>query len=246
MTAWEFRAIDAPHNVELLRGLKPREIDLILAAGRRRRFSAKSVMTYQGEPAEQLLLLWKGRARYFYETPNDKKLILKWIMPGHIFGGAALVSGPSTYLVSTEAVRDSIVLEWNGPTIRDLARRFPQLLENAHLIDMDYVSWYVAAHAALASQSARQRLASVLFGLARSIGQKVSGGIELDVTNEELADSANITPYTTSRLISEWHSSGAIRRHRGKIRLLSPETFLGWSEGKVGVRSSRAKNKIGF
>ena len=86
----------------------------------------------------------------------------------------------------------------------------------------------------------------MLFGLARSIGQKVYGGIELDVTNEELADSANITPYTTSRLISEWHSSGAIRRHRGKILLLAPETFLGWSEGKVGVRSSRAKNKIGF
>jgi CRP-like cAMP-binding protein len=142
----------------------------------------------------------------------------------------ALVTGPSTYLVSTEAVRDSIAVEWDGPTIRDLTRRFPQLLENAHLIDMDYLSWYVAAHAALSSQSARQRLASVLFGLATSFGRRISGGIELDVTNEELADSANITPYTTSRLISEWNRSGAIRKYRGKILVLSPETFLRWSE----------------
>lgn len=74
-------------------------------------------MTYQGEHAKRLLLLWKGRARYFYETPNDKKLILKWITPGDIFGGAALVSGPSTYLVSTEAGRNSIVVEWDGSTI---------------------------------------------------------------------------------------------------------------------------------
>ena len=226
MTAWKFRAVDAPHNIELLRGLNPHESDLILAAARPRRFPAKSVMTYQDEPADHLLLLWKGRARYFYETPNDKKLILKWIAPGHIFGGAALLSRPCTYLVSTEAVRDSIVLEWNGSTIRGLARRFPQLLENAHCIDMEYLSWYVAAHAALTSQSARERLASVLFGLAKSVGQKVSGGVELDVTNEELANSANITQYTASRFMSEWQRSGAIRKQRGKIVLRSPERLF--------------------
>lgn len=226
MTVWKFRAVDAPHNIELLRGLNPHESDLILAAARPRRFPAKSVMTYQDEPADHLLLLWKGRARYFYETPNDKKLILKWIAPGHIFGGAALLSRPCTYLVSTEAVRDSIVLEWNGSTIRGLARRFPQLLENAHCIDMEYLSWYVAAHAALTSQSARERLASVLFGLAKSVGQKVSGGVELDVTNEELANSANITQYTASRFMSEWQRSGAIRKRRGKIVLRSPERLF--------------------
>src|SRR3974390_1958531 len=127
MAGWDFRAADAPHHIELVRGLSPKEIESILAAAERRRFPAGSVITYQGKPADHLLLLWKGRARYFYETPNDKKLILKWITPGQIFGGAALVSGPSKYLVSSEAVRDSIVLEWNASTIRSLARRFPQL-----------------------------------------------------------------------------------------------------------------------
>jgi CRP/FNR family transcriptional regulator, nitrogen oxide reductase regulator len=201
MTAWEVRASELPQALQLVRGLKPQETDVVLGSGRRRRFRAKSVMTYQGEPAECLLLLWKGRARYFYEGQNDKRLILKWIMPGDIFGGAALVSEPSRYLVSTEAVRDSIVLEWDGPAIRGLARRFPQLLENSQLINMEYVAWYVAAHAALSFHSARERLASVLFGLAKIIGQKAATGIEVDVTNEELAESANITPYTTSRLL---------------------------------------------
>jgi CRP-like cAMP-binding protein len=243
MTAWQFRASDAPPHIDLLRALKPREIELILGAGTPRRFPAKSVMTYQGEPATHLSLLWRGRARYFYDTPNGKKLILKWIAPGHIFGGAALVSGPSNYLVSTEAVRDSIVLEWNGPTVRGLARRFPQLLENAHVINMEYVSWYVAAHAAQSSQSARQKLASVLCGLANSIGQKVSGGVEFDATNEELAASANVTTYTTSRLISAWQKSGAIRRSRGKILLLTPETFLRESEAKFGPNQSARTNK---
>ena len=222
----ESRAVHVPHRIELLRGLGQKEIDLILAAAKRRRFSAKSVMTYQDEPADHLLMLWKGRARYFFETPNGKKLILRWITPSDIFGGAALVSRPSTYIVSTEAVRDSVVLLWDGPTIRALARRFPELLENAIFLAADYISWYVAAHAALTSKTAQERLAHVLLELAHSIGQKVAGGIELDVTNEELANSANITPYTTSRIVSEWQRSGAIRKHRGKIIIRSPERFF--------------------
>jgi CRP/FNR family transcriptional regulator, nitrogen oxide reductase regulator len=222
MAVLELRDAYSP-QIELLRGLRRQEVDLILSAARRRRFHAKSVMTYQGEPSDHLLLLWRGRARYFFETRNGRKLILMWITPGTIFGGAALVSRPTSYLVSTEAVRDSVVLVWDGPTIRDLARRFPLLFENVLSLAADYIAWYVAAHAALTSQSARERLAHVLAELAPSIGQKVSGGVELDVTNEELANSANITPYTTSRLISEWQRSGAIRKQRGKLLLRSTD-----------------------
>ena len=235
MTAWEFRLGDAPQSIDLLRGLKPNERDAVLRAGRPRRFPAKSVMTYQGDPADYLLLLWKGRARYFHEAIYDRKLILKWITLGHTFGGAALVSGPANYLVSTEAVRDCVVVEWDGPTIRGLARRFPLLLENAHRIAMDYVSWYVSAHAALILESARQRLASVILGLAKTVGEKTSAGIEIDVTNQELADSANITPHTASRLIGTWQKSGSIRKTKGKITLLSHQ--LGSSE--VHLRGRR-------
>ena len=219
-------AVNVRPNIDLLRGLKREEVDLILAAARARRVPAKSVMTYQGEPADSVLLLWKGRARYFFETPNGKKLILIWITPGHIFGGAALVPRSSNYLVSTETVRDSVVFVWDGQTIRGFARRFPQIMENAIASAVDHLSWYVAAHAALCSQTARQRLASVLLGYTSSMGQRVSGGIEFDITNEELANAANITPYTASRILSEWQRSGAIRKRRGKIVVHSTERLF--------------------
>jgi CRP-like cAMP-binding protein len=226
MTTLKLRGVDAPPGTELLRGLAQQEINLILSAARRRRFSRKSVMTHQGEPADRLLLLWKGRARYFFETANGKRLNLIWITPGNTFGGAALASRLSPYLVSTEAVRDSVVLAWDSSTIRALAQRVPQLMENIFFTALNYLSWYIAAHAALTSQTARERLAHILLGYAPSIGQKVSGGIELDVTNEELANAANITPYTTSRLISEWQKNCAIRKHRGRILLCSGKKLL--------------------
>jgi len=212
---------DLPPDSKLLRGLEKREIDLVLEAASTHRFPAKSVITYQTEPAIRLFLLWKGRVRYFYATSKGVKLNLMWITPGNIFGAAALALQSSTYLVSTEAVRDSTVLGWDGPTIRDLACRFPKLMMNAYLTTMDYISWYAGTHASLTSETARERLAHVLLGYIPSIGQQVSGGIELDVTNEELADAANITPHTTSRLISDWKKTGAIRKSRRKIILRS-------------------------
>jgi CRP-like cAMP-binding protein len=223
--AWEFSDCSRP-LIEFFRGLKPEETDVILSAARPRRFPNKSIITYQGEPADHLFLMWKGRARYFFETSNGKRLILAWITPGHMFGVAALATRPSAYVVSSEAVRDSIVLTWTGPAIRSLAKSFPQLHENAVIAAQEYITWYVAAHAALTSQTAREGLAQVLLGYASGAGHESLEGVELDVTNEELANAANISPYTTSRLISAWQKAGAIRKRRRTILVRCPEKLF--------------------
>jgi CRP-like cAMP-binding protein len=226
MSPLQFRSADA-QTIELLRGLRPQDVDLILKSARQRRYSARTVMTHQGEQICEIRALLQGRARYFYETPTGKKLILNWITPGQTFAGlAALSAAPHTYPASTETVRDSIVLSWDGPTMRCLAHQFPLILENAVVVATDrHIAWHLAAHVALCSETARERVAHVLLALAPLIGQKSPDGIELDVTNQELADSTNISPYTTSRLINEWQRTGALRKRRGKIFLSSPERF---------------------
>jgi CRP-like cAMP-binding protein len=74
----------------------------------------------------------------------------------------------------------------------------------------------------LTCHSAQQRLAGVLDSLVGVIGQKVPAGVELDVTNEELANAANVTPFTASRLLSAWQRDGAVKKSRGKILLRQP------------------------
>ena len=209
-------------NSRFFDGLSPFDLQIILTAAKQRRYLANSVIINQGHPAENLFLLTKGRARYFFDTTDGRKAILFWLAPGNIFGGSTLLSIPSAYLVSTETVRDSSVLVWDRATVRGLAARFPRLLENALLVASDYLAWYLATHVALISQTARQRLAGVLICLAESIGEKVAGGLEFDATNEELASAANVSPYTASHLLSEWQSRGAVVKRRGKILLCSP------------------------
>src|SRR5246127_5199993 len=207
-------------------GLSPLDLNGILAAAKQRHFASNSVVVNQGNPANHLFLLTRGRARFFFNTQEGKKVILLWLTPGEIFGGAALLSTPSPYLVSAETLKDCSMLVWDRATLRNLAGRYPRLLENALLIAYDYLAWYVADHVALTSHTARQRLAGVLVCLAQTIGEKVSGGFEFDATNEELAGAANVTPFTASRLLSKGQDNGAVLKHRGKVLLRSPERLL--------------------
>jgi CRP-like cAMP-binding protein len=209
-----------------LEGLAGPDLMSILGVATSRRLLANSIVINQEAPAEYLFLLTEGRARHFFVTQEGQRTLLYWITPGEVFGIAALLPDPSSYLVSTEMIRDSRLLVWDRATIRDLAARYPRLLDNAHLIASDYFAWYIATHVALTSHSAQQRLAQILVTLAGTIGHKVQGGVELDVTNEELANAANITLFTSSRFLSRWQRNGAVVKSRGKVLLRSPEQLF--------------------
>jgi len=223
MPATGIAALPAGLKSRLFEGITQHDLAIIRAAATERRYVANSVITNQGNPAEHLFLLTSGRARYFFITEGGQKTLLLWLTQGEIIGGAAFLPKASNYSLSSETVKDSSVLVWGRATLRSLISRYPRLLENALLMASDYLAWYLADHIALTCQTARQRLAQVLIRLAGVIGQKVPGGIEIDATNEELASAANITPFTASRLISEWQMSRAVVKRRGKILLRSAE-----------------------
>lgn len=207
-------------------GLTLAEVKMIVSAAKQRRYLANSVIVNQGHPSDYFFLLTNGRARYFYLTPDGRKVILLWLPPGDVFGAAALLAEPAEYLVSTEAVKRSSVLVWDRATIRALIARYPRLADNAMSIMFEYFVAYRAVHVSMTCHSAPERLAQVLARLATGMGQRVQGGMELDVRNEELANEANVTPSTASRLLREWQRQGILRKTRGKILLLRPERLF--------------------
>jgi CRP-like cAMP-binding protein len=211
---------------QLLDGLPSPDRKTILAAATHRRFAANSVVINQGHPADHLFLLAKGHARHFFIAEEGKKLLLRWLGPGDCFGARTILSNPCSYLAGTETITESSVMVWDRPSIRSLVDRCPRLLENALLTASDYVTWHLTAQIGLACYTARQRVTQVLITLARTIGKETSNGIVLAITNEELANAANVTPFTTSRLISVWQRSGILVKRRGKLLVRSSERLF--------------------
>jgi CRP-like cAMP-binding protein len=216
-------SVTAPLFVD---GLAASDVRAVLAAATVRRFPARRLIYEEGSPASDFFLLSKGRARYFCTTPDGRKTLLHWMVPGDVLGVAALLTASSLYRVSAETVQDSSLLTWNRETMRALLDRYPRLSHNALVVASGYLDWYIAAHSALVSDTARQRLASVLDRIADVMGTQVPGGVELQVTNEELASAANITLFTTSRILNEWQTARALTKHRGRIVLHSPRRLF--------------------
>jgi CRP/FNR family transcriptional regulator, nitrogen oxide reductase regulator len=226
--------------VRLFEGLPELERKAVVAAASARRFSSNSTVVLQGEPADRLFLLMKGSARFFFITPGGRTVYLLWLRPGEIFGAASLLTTPERFLVSTEVTKGTYALVWRRDAVRNLVSRYPKLMENVFSIASDYLVWYLASHLSLICYSARERLAHVLTSLAAGIGRKCPDGVSLHVTNEQLANTANITLFTASRLLSEWQRAGLIVKTRGKVLLCHPERLFR-HDAKAMIRSQRVR-----
>jgi CRP-like cAMP-binding protein len=223
---FDVAAILAGLKSRFLAGLDPAEAHSIVAAATFRRFGANTVVIREGDRAEHFFLMLSWGARHFTMSPKGEKVVVRWLPPGEVTGGASFLSEPVSYVLSTEVQKSSSALVWDRATIRSLAVTYPRLMENALLVAHDYLLFYRILHVTLTCQSASQRVAQVLGYLAKEMGHKVAGGVEIHVRNEELASEANVTIFTVSRLMGEWQRKGLLTKGRGKVVVRSPEELI--------------------
>jgi CRP-like cAMP-binding protein len=226
MTVSELAARVSALAPRFLEGLAPCDLAVILGAAIPRRFRARTLIANEGQPADKLFLMIEGLARTFTTTRNGEKIVLLWIPPAGVSGGRALMSKPMEYLVSTETVTDCFTLAWGRSAILPLTKQYPRLLENALLVASDYLETYQNLHVATSCDSASQRVARVLGNLAKGMGQRGSEGTALNISNEDLANEANVTVFTVSRLLSEWQRKDLLVKSRGSVVVRSPEELV--------------------
>lgn len=210
-------------NPRLFAGLTRSDLDWLHSAARHRRFGPRSLVIHQEDRAEHCFLLTSGQGRQFVVSDKGKKVLVFWLTAGQIFGGMSVLSTPSQYLASTRLLSDSCAWVWDRSTIRAFATRRPQFLDNCLSIAVtEHIAWLIAAQVSLSTKDARGRVAHLLASLACGVGRVTPDEIELKISNEELASGANVTPFTASRILSDWQRSGVVVKGRGKILLKNP------------------------
>jgi CRP-like cAMP-binding protein len=227
MTAAEISARVTELAPELLRGMAPDDVAIVLQAATLRRFPARSIIASEGHRADEIFLIIHGRARVFTTTRRGEKVLLLRIPAGDPSGGRALLARPSEYLVSTEAVTDCSALVWSRSSILFLTKQFPILLENALMIASEYFAVLRDLLVAASHHTASERIAQVLANLSREVGRKGFEGTVVHISNEDLANEANVTIFTVSRTLSEWQRKGLVLKRRGQVVLRSPEELVG-------------------
>lgn len=209
-----------------LTGLEQSAIQSILAAARTRRISAKRNITNGGDRATHLFLIQTGKINYHHLTKKGESVLLGLLVPGDVVGLVTLLSNPPAYMATAEATSDCEFLAWEHSVIRELVLRHPALGENGLRIALGYLRQYVNRHIGLLTKTAEERLAGTLLNLGEQHGTILPDGIEIRATNDQLGALADISPFTVSRLLSNWTDHGILTKGRSRVLLQAPEALM--------------------
>jgi CRP-like cAMP-binding protein len=217
----------SPASVELFSRLDENQIKASKDAATIREFDASRIIVMANEPADRLFLVGTGCVDYYVTNEAGQDILLRRLATGDVFGVASLLSRPVGYLGTAKAVEHIEVLEWKDRVIRQLARTYPQIVENALRTALRYLALYAKRHMRLVSNSSQERLACALSSLGSRTGHAVSTGVQVDIKNENLASLADVSFFTTSRVLKGWDRQGVVAKSRGKVIIRSPEKLLG-------------------
>lgn len=213
-------------NNEFLAGMRGRHLAEVLRAAETRKVDAREIILREGAPPTHLFLLKTGQVRFYRLTDGGEEVLLSMIRPGDVFGLSNLLVRPMPYVGTAETRRDSDLLVWEQSHIRKLAEKYPRLSQNALGIALRYLARHFDRLFALVACTSAQRVAGLLMHLGSETGALLPDGAEITVTNTELAAEANVSPFTVSRLVQRWARTGALRKKRGKLVILSPEKLI--------------------
>ena len=186
----------------------------------------KEHLIVSGGKPNRLFLLKTGRARCYILSEDGREMVLLWAAPGEVLGLVSLLPSPPNYLVNTTTVSACNCFVWDHETIRKVATEYPPIMENGFRLTLYHLATYMKRHVNLVTKSAESRLANELIHLATSAGEVRASGIKIDITNEQLSSLADISHFTTSRILSKWEHQGMLSKQRGALTLLDPESLL--------------------
>ena len=208
---------------ELLRDVPAEEVRRVLSIARRRTFSRGEVVFHEGDPADSLHLIAKGRFAIRTSTPLGDTALLAIRAPGEAFGELALVSGP-------EAVRSATVESLDASETHAVYRREFDALRREHPRVGDVLVALLAdavrrtngllldAYYATAETRVLRRLAELAATAADG---------EVRLTQDDLASLAGTSRATVNRVLRDAQRRGALELRRGRVLVAEPDALLG-------------------
>ncbi len=210
----------------LLAGLAETEQRAVLAVAASRTFPAGAVLCRQGELAASVFLIRTGRVRFGRTTVQGRDVLLRRLGPGECFGLASLVPGPVNYMATAVTIEPVRIDLWDAAAIRSAAATYPRLSENALRIALQYLEEFGERHVSLLSRTAEQRLARTITHLGATSGRVLPTGVEVEITNHDLAALSDVGTFTVSRQLQRWERDGHLEKRRQHVLIRHPEALL--------------------
>lgn len=200
------------NKISIFQNLKEDQLGEITSKIKRKDYLKNEVVFFEGDRADRLYLLNKGKVKVYRYNKEGKEQIIYILSEGDFIGDSAIFKS-GEFKFSAEAIEDTNICELTKEDFQDIIRENPEIalkvLENTYE-RMEKLEQLVQS---LSTKDVETRIAGLLLNFIKDFG-KPSGNeiiIELPLSREDLANYIGVTRETISRKLSLMQEEGILR-----------------------------------
>ncbi len=205
-------------SVLLFKDLTLSQIRKILEICEKKLLHKGQIIFTEGEPANGIYLLKRGRVKIFKLSLDGKEQVLHFIEEGHVFGEVAAFLG-EPFPASAEALKESVVLFIPRSSFYGLVRNDPSIAMNMLALLSLRLKEFVNLVDTISLKDVSQRVSTYLLFIAKHEGNTVS----LEIKKSELASFLGTIPETVSRVLNRMVRDDLIEMRGAKIEIKNAE-----------------------
>ncbi|NOX37586.1 MAG: Crp/Fnr family transcriptional regulator [Calditrichaeota bacterium] len=198
------------------------EMGALEQRARYRQFRGGEVIFREGEPAEDIFCICRGKVKLIKGNPHQRERIVAFAGNGEVIGLRCLL-GFQKFDKTAIALEPTAGYFLSKSDLLRLFRKHPDLIIKLmkqiiyHLEEIDERIVEVT------SKKMAQRLAETILYLQSTFGVDADGNINIRVGRKDLANFIHSNRYTVYRLLAEFRNKGIIEFDRKRLKILDPE-----------------------
>lgn len=210
----------------LLRRLAAEDRRHLAGVARVHRWAQGDVLFREGDPADHLLVITRGRVKVFKVTPAGRHLILEIFGPGDPVGAVAVYE-ERPYPAEAEALEDTEAVALPAAALFHLLDSRPTLVRGLLTAMTHRLVELTIRLSELTGGKVESRIARLFLKLAADLGQPAGDDvfIPLSLSRQELADLIGTTIETCIRIMSRWGKEGIVRTEDDGFTVLDRATL---------------------
>lgn len=204
-------------RTSLFEGLDRQYLGELVSRARRRRYEADQTVFLQGDRADGLHVVLRGRVKVFKLSPKGREQILMIMSPGEPVGEVAVLSGEA-YPASAETLEPSETLYIPRQAFLDLVGREPEVAMRLLSALSARLRSFASLIEDLSLRDVSERLAGYLLSLATAGGTEET--IDLKMSKTQLSAAVGTVPETLSRAFQQMARAGTVRTSGRKVQIM--------------------------
>lgn len=217
------QSVRANGHLDVLGSIPPVYRKAVLDQCERRQIAKGQTVWRQGQPADCVAFLFSGKAMSSYQSRNGKTGTTGFWCAGDLLGAADL-GGPTTRQMTVRCLDPCVIYTLSYERFDELVRRFPEVAQAIIRAMSVRLRWVSLLAVTLETQSAFERICTVLIALSERFGEPCEQGvlIDLTLTNEDLAAIAGVSRQFANTTLHDLRGRGLLISRKRSLIVADP------------------------